>query len=103
MIRLKPSSVPVPKLPARPAWVPGSVTGSVLFLSNPPGVDRGERRKALDLITQLNRNEQAQPGDPEIETSISQQEMAFRMQSSVPELTDLSEENKKVMESYGPG
>jgi hypothetical protein len=57
----------------------------------------------LDLITQLNRNEQAQPGDPEIETSISQQEMAFRMQSSVPELTDLSEENKKVMESYGPG
>lgn len=42
-------------------------------------------------------------GDPEIETSISQQEMAFRMQSSVPELTDLSEENKKVMESYGPG
>ena len=75
----------------------------VLFLSNPPGVDRAARRKALDLVTQLNRNEQAQPGDPEIETSISQQEMAFRMQSSVPELTDLSKENKKVMESYGPG
>ena len=74
----------------------------VLFLSNPPGVDRGARRKALDLVTQLNRNEQAQAGDPEIETSISQQEMAFRMQTSVPELTDLSKENKKVMENYGP-
>jgi hypothetical protein len=74
----------------------------VLFLSNPPGVDRGARRKALDLVTQLNRHAQTQAGDPEIETSIGQQEMAFRMQTSVPELTDLSKENKKVMESYGP-
>lgn len=74
----------------------------VLFLSNPPGIDRAVRRRALDLVTQLNRTHEALAGDPEIDTSITQQEMAFRMQMSVPELTDLSKENKTVMDSYGP-
>jgi len=90
-------------LPSQHQGVAFQPTGDpVLFLSNPPGVDRGARRKALDLVTQLNRHAQTQAGDPEIETSIGQQEMAFRMQVSVPELTDLSKENKKVVESYGP-
>jgi hypothetical protein len=79
-----------------------SVGDPVLFLSNPPGVDRGARRKVLDLVTRLNRKQQAEAGDPEIETSITQQEMAFRMQMSVPELTDLSKENKKLVDRYGP-
>jgi hypothetical protein len=74
----------------------------VLFLSNPPGVDRSARRRSLDLVTQLNHRHQALAGDPEIDTSITQQEMAFRMQMSVPELADLSKENKTVMDSYGP-
>lgn len=74
----------------------------VLFLSNPPGINRAVRRRSLDLVTQLNRKHQVLAGDPEIETSINQQEMAFRMQASVPELTDLSKESKQVMESYGP-
>ncbi|MDA0991171.1 MAG: DUF1501 domain-containing protein [Verrucomicrobia bacterium] len=90
-------------LPSRHQGVAFQPTGDpVLFLSNPPGVDRGARRQALDLVTQLNRQHEALAGDPEIETSIGQQEMAFRMQTSVPELTDLSKEDKKVMESYGP-
>ena len=90
-------------LPSHHQGVTFQTTGdSVLFLSNPAGVDRGVRRKALDLVTQLNHQHEALAGDPEIDTSISQQEMAFRMQTSVPELTDLSQENSRVMESYGP-
>ena len=56
----------------------------------------------LDLVTDLNREHAAEVGDPEIETTIAQQEMAFRMQASVPELTDLSGEPEHVMEMYGP-
>ncbi len=74
----------------------------VLFLSNPAGVDRGARRAMLDLVTRLNREHAAEIGDPEIETTIAQQEMAFRMQASVPELTDLSGEPQGVMDMYGP-
>jgi hypothetical protein len=74
----------------------------VLFLSNPPGVDRAARRQSLDLVTALNRQHKALAGDPEIDTSIRQQEMAFRMQMSVPDLMDLSKENKAVVDSYGP-
>ncbi|MEQ8835567.1 MAG: DUF1501 domain-containing protein, partial [Lacipirellulaceae bacterium] len=62
----------------------------VLFLSNPAGVNRESRHKMLDLVTDLNRQHLEEVGDPEIQTTISQQEMAFRMQASVPELTDLS-------------
>ncbi|MDA0765796.1 MAG: DUF1501 domain-containing protein [Verrucomicrobia bacterium] len=90
-------------LPSRHQGVAFQAAGDpVLFLSNPPGVDRGARRKAMDLVTRLNRIQQEKAGDPEIETSISQQEMAFRMQMSVPELTDLSKEDQKLVESYGP-
>ncbi len=79
-----------------------SVGDPVLFLSNPPGVDRSARRKMLDLVARLNRDEQTRSGDPEIETSLAQQEMAFRMQTSVPELTDLSDEPPAILEMYGP-
>lgn len=74
----------------------------VLFLSNPAGVSREGRRAMLDLTTSLNRQHMDEIGDPEIQTTIAQQEMAFRMQASVPELTDLSQEPLHVMERYGP-
>ncbi|REK24834.1 MAG: DUF1501 domain-containing protein [Planctomycetota bacterium] len=79
-----------------------SVGDPVLFLSNPAGVDRESRRKMLDFVARVNRDEQQVSGDPEIQTSIAQQEMAFRMQMSVPELTDLSGESPAVMDLYGP-
>ncbi len=74
----------------------------VLFLSNPKGVDSKVRRRMLDSLAALNRKHHSEIGDPEIQTTISQQEMAFRMQSSVPELTDISKEPKNVLEMYGP-
>lgn len=74
----------------------------VLFLSNPAGVSRTSRSKMLDLVTQLNHKHAAEIGDPEIQTTIAQQEMAFRMQSSVPELTDLSDEPESIKSLYGP-
>ena len=74
----------------------------VLFLSNPKGVDARVRRRMLDSLAALNRKHHSEIGDPEIQTTIAQQEMAFRMQSSVPELTDISKEPKNVLEMYGP-
>ncbi len=74
----------------------------VLFLSNPKGVNRESRKKMLDLVTALNQEHASKLGDPEIQTTIAQQEMAFRMQASVPELTDLSGEPKHVLDLYGP-
>ena len=74
---------------------------SVLYLSDPPGMDRELRRQMLDGLAQLNQRELAQSGDPEIATRISQYEMAFRMQSSVPDLTDLSKESANTFELYG--
>ncbi len=74
----------------------------VLFLSNPTGVSRNSRSKMLDLVTQLNHRHAAEIGDPEIQTTIAQQEMAFRMQASVPELTDLSDEPESIKSLYGP-
>jgi len=79
-----------------------TVGDPVLFLSNPPGVSRNARAKMLELVARMNRQEQQETGDPEISTSISQQEMAFRMQMSVPELTDLSTETKESLALYGP-
>src|SRR6478672_5522703 len=73
----------------------------VLYLSNPPGVDAETRRNMLDAVAELNRQAAEAFGDPEINTRIAQYEMAFRMQASVPELTDLSKEPKKVLEEYG--
>ena len=74
----------------------------VLYLSDPPGIDRETRRHMLDSVVELNRMQSKAFGDPEIETRISQYEMAFRMQSSVPELMDLSKEPDSVFEMYGP-
>lgn len=74
----------------------------VLFLSNPKGVSRESRHKMLDLVTKLNQEHLAKTGAPEIRTTIAQQEMAFRMQTSVPELTDLSGEPEHVLDMYGP-
>jgi len=74
----------------------------VLFLSNPPGIDGGTRREMLDVLAQLNRLEYEALGDPEISARIAQYEMAYRMQTSVPELTDLSKEPESTFELYGP-
>lgn len=74
----------------------------VLFLSNPRGVDSDARRRMLDAVGELNQKHLGEVGDPEIATTIAQQEMAFRMQSSVPELTDLSGEPESILEMYGP-
>ncbi len=90
-------------LPSRHQGTSFQTTGDpVLFLSNPKGVDRGVRRRMLDSLAELNRKHHAEIGDPEIETTISQQELAFRMQASVPELTDLSGEPNDLLETYGP-
>ena len=74
----------------------------VLHLSNPPGVTRDLRRAQLDGIAALNNKLYARAGDPEIETRIAQYEMAFRMQTAVPELSDVSKEPDHVYELYGP-
>lgn len=79
-----------------------SVGEPVLYLSNPPGIDATARRRFLDDLNQLNQLELAEYGDPEIATRISQYEMAYRMQTSVPELTDLSQEPQHVFDLYGP-
>ena len=74
----------------------------VLYLSDPKGINRKMRRNMLDEIAKLNRKDRQVVGDPEIDARISQYEMAFRMQSSVPDLTDVSKEPKHILESYGP-
>jgi hypothetical protein len=74
----------------------------VLFLSNPPGVDSTTRRRMLDSLARLNQKQLEEVADPETQARIAQYEMAFRMQSSVPELTNLSSEPKHVLDMYGP-
>tara|TARA_B100001765_G_scaffold207722_1_gene166146 strand:+ start:318 stop:1805 length:1488 start_codon:yes stop_codon:yes gene_type:complete len=74
----------------------------VLYLSNPAGMSDAMRRKMLDELARLNRERFAAVGDPEIQARISQYEMAYRMQTSVPELTDISGESKATLEMYGP-
>lgn len=74
----------------------------VLFLSNPPGMNPAMRRRVLDSIHDLNGRKQEATGDPEIATRIEQYEMAFRMQTSVPELMDLSREPESTFALYGP-
>jgi hypothetical protein len=73
----------------------------VLYVKNPPGVNASDRRTMLDALNQLNHIQHDRIGDPEIQTRIAQYEMAFRMQSSVPELTDLAGESKATLEMYG--
>jgi hypothetical protein len=79
-----------------------SVGDPVLYLSDPPGFTREDRRAYLDGVNELNKLQLADVGDPEIATRIAQYEMAFRMQASVPELTDLSKEPESVLGLYGP-
>jgi hypothetical protein len=74
----------------------------VLYLTNPEGVSRAGRRSVLDALAALNRAQYERELDPEIESRISQYEMAYRMQTSVPEVTDLSKEPKRVLDLYGP-
>ena len=74
----------------------------VLFLSNPPGVSPQTRRTMFDALGRFNRRTLERIGDPETQARIDQYEMAFRMQSSVPELTNLSQEPPHVLEMYGP-
>jgi uncharacterized protein (DUF1501 family) len=73
----------------------------VLFLSNPEGMDSDLRRTTLDAIEELNRIELGRVGDPEILTRISQYEMAYRMQVSVPDLVDVSKEPDSILKLYG--
>jgi uncharacterized protein (DUF1501 family) len=74
----------------------------VLYLANPPGTNRDQRRAMLDDLAALNQERAGILGDPETLTRIQAYEMAFRMQMSVPELTDLSEETAGTLDSYGP-
>jgi hypothetical protein len=73
----------------------------VLYLSNPPGIDPATRRRMLDGVGQLNQQAAEAIGDPEISTRIAQYEMAYRMQTSVPELVQLKDEPKHILEMYG--
>ena len=74
----------------------------VLYLANPAGCSPRRRRQMLDDLGELNQLRHAETGDPEILTRIAQYELAYRMQTSVPELTDLSSEPKLVLDLYGP-
>jgi hypothetical protein len=74
----------------------------VLYLANPAGCDHQMRREMLDDLAQLNESSYSQIGDPEIKTRIAQYELAFRMQSAVPELTDISDEPDHTLDLYGP-
>jgi hypothetical protein len=73
----------------------------VLYVSNPPGMDRDIRRQTLDAIRDLNQQQQRQLGHPETLTRIAQYELAYRMQISVPEIMDISRESKETIEQYG--
>ncbi|MFN0165816.1 MAG: DUF1501 domain-containing protein [Bryobacteraceae bacterium] len=93
-----------------PGFLPSSYQGvrfrsgaePVLYLDDPPGIDRKTRRRMLDAVNSLNQQHQQVVGDPEIEARISQFEMAYRMQSSVPDLMDLSKEPQSTFDLYGP-
>ena len=90
-------------LPSKHQGTSFQTTGDpVLFLSNPKGIDSRVRRRMLDTLADLNQKHYSEIGDPEIQTTIAQQEMAFRMQSSVPELTDISKESAETLAMYGP-
>jgi len=90
-------------LPTEHAGVQLRRTGDpVLFLSNPDGVSPDLRRRMLDATARLNERQHQRLGDPETLSRIASYEMAFRMQSSVPELTDLSSEPDHIFEMYGP-
>jgi len=74
----------------------------VLYLSNPDSISRQQRRRSLDALQRLNQQTFEETGDPEVLTRMAQYEMAFRMQTSVPDLTEISDESKATLEMYGP-
>jgi hypothetical protein len=74
----------------------------VLYLNDPHGVDRSMRRRMLDDLNAINQKRYEEVGDPEISTRISQYELAYRMQTSVPGLTDMEDESDRTFEAYGP-
>jgi uncharacterized protein (DUF1501 family) len=74
----------------------------VLYVRDPEGIDRARRRRMLDAVRDLNAMAAATSLDPETDARIAQYELAFRMQASVPELTDLSKESESVLADYGP-
>ena len=74
----------------------------VLYLNNPEGISKEERRKMLDKVSELNQQSYQEFGDPEISAKIQQYEMAYRMQTAVPEITDVSKEPESVIKLYGP-
>ena len=74
----------------------------VLYLKDPAGVTREDRRRMLDLVGELNLKEAEESLDPEVRTRIAQYELAYRMQMSVPELTDFSDEDEETLNMYGP-
>ena len=78
-----------------------SLGDPVLFLSNPPGISSPVRRRFLDDLARLNELNYQQVGDPEIVTRVAQYELAYRMQTSVPDLTDISKEPEHVFDLYG--
>jgi hypothetical protein len=89
-------------LPSRHQGVKFRAGGDpVLYLSNPPGVDGRARRQMLDDLAALNELKQQEVTDPEIATRVAQYELAFRMQTAVPELTDVSDEPEHIFEMYG--
>ena len=90
-------------LPSRYQGVRFSNAGApVPYLNNPPGMSRAERRALLDDLQEMNAAHLAEYGDPEIDTRIAQYEMAYKMQASVPDLLDFTQEPKYVLERYGP-
>jgi hypothetical protein len=90
-------------LPSRYQGVRFQSTGELVpYLNDPPGTSRDARRRLLDRMTSLNQLHFDDYGDPEIETRIAQYEMAFRMQTSVPELVDFSDESQATLDRYGP-
>ncbi|MCZ6795514.1 MAG: DUF1501 domain-containing protein [Planctomycetota bacterium] len=89
-------------LPSRHQGVQFQSKGDpVLYLKRPDGVDVGKQRDVIDAVRALNRRLNSRVGDPEIDTRISQYEMAFKMQASVPELIDFAGESKQVLDLYG--
>src|SRR4030095_394456 len=73
----------------------------VLYVSNPPGLSQTVRRQLIDDMQELNRKQPGALGDPPIATHIENYELAFRMQTSVPELMDIAKEPKEILEMYG--
>jgi hypothetical protein len=90
-------------LPGEHAGVSFRSSGDpILYINDPPGVSRDVRRKTIDVINAMNRMNHAVVGDPETHTRIEQFEMAFRMQASVPELTEMGNESEATLNLYGP-